>query len=212
MDTKATETFRNALRGTSYREAGDSELVIAALLADCDAFEELIRRYRGAVTVTAQGVLGNWAVAEEVAQDVFVIAFQTLPSLDEPVNFGAWVRAIARFRALRVRDREKRTEATESEPLEALMNASHAPACGDSPEATLDRAATRTVVWDALDRLTVEHREALYLHYCEEWPLERIARFLCVPMTTVKGRLFRARDAFRRTVCDEEIFSGMMKG
>ena len=181
----------------------DALLVIAALLGDLVAFETLVCRYRGAVTLVAQQILGSRAAAEDVAQDTFVIAFQALPDLDDPARFPGWLRAIARHRACRAVARARRDQPTDTESLNLLLEhrSPDRTVAGD-PARNLQQQAGRDAVWEALDRLSGEHREALYLHYCEEWPLARIAEFLTVPETTVKGRLYRAREALRR-VLDE---------
>ncbi|MBC8101377.1 MAG: sigma-70 family RNA polymerase sigma factor [Cytophagales bacterium] len=187
---------------TAYAEARDETLVIAALLGGLTAFDELVRRYRQAVTFVARQVLGGGGIgaAEDIAQDVFLIAFQSLPSLEEPAKFAGWLYAITRHRARRIAMRERRTLPTEGTDLERLSEArrpDHEAAAAD-PAQYWERQSQKQEVWDALERLPSEHREVLYLHYCEEWPLARIAAFLSLPETTIKGRLHRSRDAFRR--------------
>jgi RNA polymerase sigma-70 factor (ECF subfamily) len=182
-------------------DATDEALVLAALVGDLAAFGELVRRYRAAVTLVAQQIVGSRAAAEDLAQDVFVAAFQALPNLEEPARFGAWVRAIARFRALRFADREHRVRSADATALESLVDAAHAAEARDADPAlrSADRY-DRDAVHTALEQLTEEYHEVLYLHYCEEWSIAKISEFLGVPSTTVKGRLFRARDAFRKQI------------
>jgi RNA polymerase sigma-70 factor (ECF subfamily) len=199
------------VRVLSYREASDEQLVLAALIADFCAFDELIRRYRPAVTLTALGIVSSRAIAEDIAQDAFLVAFQTLPSLDDPRRFGGWVRAITRFRAIRAAERERRSQPTECEPLEALVNQdSGMTTCGE-PLDRLEKQAERDALLGAMQRLTPEHREALQLHYGQEWPLEQIAAYLSVPPSTVKGRLFRAREALRRHLQADRTFDDLTK-
>lgn len=195
-----------AARSIEYAFINDESLVLASLIGDFGAFDELTRRHRAAVIVTAQHAGATRTAAEDVAQDVFLVAFQTLPTLEEPARFGAWLRAIARFRALRVAERDRRTAATEAVDLEALSERhnSASPMDTGDPAGRHQRSAERQAVWTALDRLSREHREVLFLHYCEEWPLARIAAALAVPETTVKGRLFRAREAMRRVLVTDD--------
>jgi len=200
-----------SLTGNSpYRAASDETLVLASLVADFAAFDELIRRYRGALTQLAVGIVGSRAVAEEIVQDALVTAWQSLPNLEEPQRFAGWLRAITRFRALRVAEREKRCVATEDEPLHALAD-QRGPddGYGVDPAVRATQESERDAVLAMLDDLSQEHREALYLHYCEEWSLERIATYLSVPETTVKGRLFRAREALRRRLTTDATFDDL---
>ena len=65
-------------------EPPDKEvLVVAAILGDLGAFDELAARYRAAVVRTAQSIVGR-EDAEDVAQDTLLLAFKALPSIDEP--------------------------------------------------------------------------------------------------------------------------------
>src|SRR5438270_9553356 len=86
-------------------EPPDEVLVVAAILGDLDAFDELALRYRAAVVRTAQSIVGR-ENAEDVAQDALLLAFKALPSIDEPSKFAAWLSAITRHRALRFSKRE----------------------------------------------------------------------------------------------------------
>src|ERR671933_2461697 len=84
----------------------DEVLVVAAMLGDLSAFDELCARYRAAVVRAAQGIVGR-ADAEDVAQDALLIAFKALPTLEAPSKFAAWLAAITRHRALRFSRRER---------------------------------------------------------------------------------------------------------
>ena len=59
-------------------EPPDEVLVVAAILGDLDAFDELAARYRAAVVRTAQAIVGR-EDAEDVAQDALLLAFKALP-------------------------------------------------------------------------------------------------------------------------------------
>src|SRR6185369_196572 len=81
-------------------ESPDEVLVLAAILGNLEAFEQLVVRYRPAVVRLARSVVGA-DYAEDVAQDALLLAFKALPSIEEPRSFAAWLSAITRNRALR---------------------------------------------------------------------------------------------------------------
>ena len=87
-------------------EPPDEVLVVAAILGDLDAFDELALRYRAAVVRAAQAIVGR-EDAEDVAQDALLLAFKALPSIEEPAKFAAWLSAITRHRAFRFSKRER---------------------------------------------------------------------------------------------------------
>src|SRR5215210_3314699 len=96
---------RASARGKEDEETPDELLVVAAILGDLSAFDELALRYRAAVVRTAQAIVGR-EDAEDVAQDALLLAFKALPSIEEPAKFAAWLSAITRRRALRFGKRE----------------------------------------------------------------------------------------------------------
>jgi RNA polymerase sigma-70 factor (ECF subfamily) len=81
-------------------ESPDEVLVLAAILGNLEAFEQLVVRYRPAVVRLARSVVGA-DYAEDVAQESLLLAFKALPGIEEPRRFAAWLSAITRHRALR---------------------------------------------------------------------------------------------------------------
>src|SRR5215471_3217649 len=82
-------------------EPPDELLVVAAILGNLEAFDELVSRYRAAVVRTAQGIVGR-ELAEDVAQDALLLAFKALPSIEDPAKFAPWLYSITRHRAQRL--------------------------------------------------------------------------------------------------------------
>lgn len=171
----------------------DAALVVYATLGSIRAFDELIRRYRGPITLAAEQVVKSRAIAEEVAQETFLAAFKALPTLEAPGAVGGWLRAIARNLALKTLQRERRCTATDD--LEALVRtASHELAIPPDWIARIEQE----VIFQALQKLPQDQQEVLYLAAYEDWSVARIAEYLSVPEATVRGRLYRARLAVRQ--------------
>src|SRR5438270_13235994 len=97
------------------------ELVMAALLGDLEAFDALVRRFRGAIIIVAEEMSNCREQAEDVAQEVFLLAFKALPQLQDPAKFSSWLYAIARHRARRVSMQASRMPPTESTVLDRLI-------------------------------------------------------------------------------------------
>lgn len=173
-------------------DASDEELVLHARRGNDAAFDELVRRFRGAVIAVAEQTTGSRDCAEDVAQDAFLQAYRALPQLQDPQKFGHWLYVIARCRARRVGARNGRCTATDPTQLESLLTAQgEAPAC--HPLEAMIRAAERQAVRTAFLKLPAEHALVLRLYYYEGWSVRRIADHLRVPATTVKWRLHRGR-------------------
>src|SRR4029453_9433410 len=106
-------------------EPPDEVLVVATILGDLDAFNELASRYRAAVVRAAQAIAGR-EEAEAVAQDSLLVAFKELTSIEEPGKFAALLSGITRHRALRFGKREHAHQAGRIDLDEFLLDQVHA--------------------------------------------------------------------------------------
>jgi len=174
-------------------ESPDEVLVLAAILGNLEAFEELVVRYRPAVLRLARSIVGV-DDAEDVAQDSLLLAFKALPGIEEPRKFPAWLSAITRHRALRFSksetvQRSKRVALDEAllEQIEALAR--------PLAEKERDEEMIR-----ALDSLPADYAMPLRLRFLDEMPLNRIAAFMGVPLSTVKWRIHHGKKLLREKV------------
>ena len=188
-----------ATRENQRENLEDTELVVLAILGSIPAFDELIRRYRGPITLAAEQVVGSRAVAEEVAQETFLAAFRALPSLEAPGAVGGWLRAIARNLALKTLKKERRCIPTDD--LEILVKDASAELA--IPSDWVQRIE-HEIIFQALQKLPEDQQEVLYLVAYEDWSVARIAEYLSLTEATVRGRLYRARQGLRQFILLEE--------
>lgn len=186
-----------AIRNGAYPEIPDDELVLLALLGNMASFDELVKRYRGAVIRVAAQIVGSRTSAEDVAQDAFLLAYKALPQLQDPTHFSSWLYAITRHRARRVAGRECRSESVDLSGLDRLI-LDYCPEMTINPAEEVLRRSDHALIPVALQSLPDAHRIAMELRYIEEWPVARIAEFLSLPLTTVKWRLHTGREMMRR--------------
>ena len=176
-----------------HSEQSDEMLVVAAILGDLDAFGELATRYRAAVVRTAQAIAGR-EDAEDVAQDALLLAFKALPSIEDPARFAPWLGAIARHRALRVVKRESARRASSVELDDVLFGRIAALARSPKVESEDDELVR------ALENVPADYALVLRMRFLDEMPLERIAAFLGVPISTVKWRVHRGKALLRERI------------
>ena len=167
----------------------DEVLVVAAILGDLEAFDELAARYRVAVVRLSERIVGP-GDAEDVAQDSLLLAFQALPSIENPECFASWLMTITRNRALRFSQNRRRMVETElSELLLAKLVALTPP--------PLEKQEEDEELNMVLQQLPDQYALVLQMRFFDELPLERISAFLGVPLSTVKWRIFRGKQLFR---------------
>jgi RNA polymerase sigma factor, sigma-70 family len=171
-------------------ESPDELLVVAAILGNLEAFEQLVVRYRPAVVRLARTIVGA-DYAEDVAQDSLLLAFKALPTIEEPNKFAAWLSAITRHRALRFTKSETTHMSKRVALDEALLEKIEALA---KPVADKERDQS---MMEALDSLPADYAMPLKLHFLDDMPLARIAAFMGVPLSTVKWRIHQGKKLLR---------------
>jgi RNA polymerase sigma factor (sigma-70 family) len=148
-----------------------------------------MERSREGVLRAAPALLGNFHDAEEVAQDVFVVAWRELPSLRDPDRLDAWLYRITRNRCSTYHERW-RAWRQDLLPLDGL----DWPAASE-PDLTL-RAGT-DAIREAVASLSAPNRLATTLFYLDGYSIQEVAGALEVPEGTVKRRLHDSRSLLK---------------
>jgi RNA polymerase sigma-70 factor (ECF subfamily) len=151
----------------------------AAAAGDARAFEELVRAYQAPVWRFLGRLLGDPVLAEDVAQEAFLRAYQRLDTFTFRCRFSTWLFQVAHnaaIDALRAQARRER-----------LHRAAPAPSPPSDPHA-------RAEIGDALARLSPKLRAALLVVEVLGLTYQEAAEVLGVPEGTVKSRVFQARE------------------
>ena len=135
-------------------------------------------------------VTGEYGVAEEVAQDVFLELYRTGDRLESADHLRFWLRRVTVHRATDALRRRSRTPDAGAEEWNELDSAGEL-AGGLSPaaEARLD---------ELLQSLPEAMRVVVVLRYQEDMPPDEIAALLRQPVATVKSNLGRGLHLMRR--------------
>jgi RNA polymerase sigma-70 factor (ECF subfamily) len=175
---------------TQARE--DELLAIRCQLGERSAFDELIERWHLPLWNYIRRQTGSDDSARDVAQDVWVRVLRGIGRLRDGSRLRPWLFGIAR-RALMDRLREQYAVPPDSDVDVA-----------DIAAETIDSTEEDIAAMEhELRGLPVTEREVLTLFYLREMSLAQVADVLCVPIGTVKSRLFRARRMLRRGLDSE---------
>ncbi len=164
------------------------------------ALAELYERHQRRVMTVAYRVLGNWAAAEDVAQEVFLHLSRGVRGFRGEASFKSWIYRIAVNRAIDHRRREGRRPAVRLPDGPAAPEGR--PPRGERtetrPMAPLERDDTASAVQSALLRLSPKLRAIAVLRYIEGLTYEELSQVLDCSMGTIKSRLNRAHGALAR--------------
>ncbi len=177
----------------------DRQLIKQVLGGSQDAFRDLVRRYQRPVYALILRMLRDPSDAEELAQEVFVKAYQALDRFDRSRKFSSWLFKIAHNASIDfLRKKRLATVALETrddalDPLAVLPDRRT-----ESPAAALERGRLATAIEVALGRLRPAYREMMILRFQEGLAYDEIAEVTGLPLGTVKTHLHRARKAMAR--------------
>jgi RNA polymerase sigma factor (sigma-70 family) len=167
---------------------GLEQLVERAGLGDVDAFRHLFDRYGQRVFRFAHARLGSHQDAQDASQDVFLAAWQGLPSFryEHPGSFPGWLFGIARHVVAEHRRRALRRRWV---PLD------------EAPEGTVDfegRVISRLVLAEELGRLPESQREVLMLRFVAGLPAREVGTAIGKSEAAVVSLQVRGLEALRR--------------
>jgi RNA polymerase sigma factor (sigma-70 family) len=143
----------------------------------------------------ARFVRGDLGAAEELAQDALVAALETWPEDGIPREPGAWLMQVAKNRALKRIDRQKRWEKKETEIAHAMEGEQERGrvAIEEAADDDVGDDLLRLVFASCHPSLSAESRVALTLRVASGLTTEEIARAFVIPETTAAQRIVRAK-------------------
>ncbi len=179
-------------------EPEDAHLLDQVRRGNLCAFEALYHRYKNLVYRAALAITRDPEAAEDILQDCFLRLHAHVDSLDGSYPIGPWLYRVTVNLCYNWVSRH-RPRAEDEEPLEDVLVPHR-----DLPEAAFERHELREAVDQALQRLSLNHRQVIALFYLGGFSLEEIAHILDCPVGTVKSRLHYARLRLRDLLAGEE--------
>lgn len=193
----------------AYPEGLSEDNLLALKAADGDdgAFEKLVRKYERLVSTCVYGIVGNTEDTLDVSQDTFLKVYKSLSTFKGDSEFSTWLYRIAKNTALDfVRGRKQNTLSIDSSGEE--HEGFDLPDNSDSsnPEKAVLRNEKIRKLRQAIMKLSDEHREIIILRDLNNYSYDAIALKLGLESGTVKSRIYRARDALKKILLNENYF------
>jgi RNA polymerase sigma-70 factor (ECF subfamily) len=183
----------------------DAAWVEATLAGDHDAFGQIVEAYQRIAVSTAYRLLGNSEDAQDVVQNAFLNAFQSLSKLKDPRRLGPWLMRIVSNLSLNFR-RSRRSGSTvpldEQRGPEGVARSGEPMASILGPQRRAEGRELQEALDAALEQLPEKQRLTLLLFAVEGWPQKEIAELLECSLETVKWNVFQARKRLRELLSD----------
>ncbi len=175
-------------------------LLEAARSGDAEAFGELCRVHETGLLRQALTLCGNYALAEDLAQDTLVDAWKCLRRYNGRCQFFTWLCAILlnRYRnTLRQKQFLSLSASDSREDCSTDDRMDQVVADNRQPDHAAQAREQAALVWKCVQALPPKHQQVIYLRFYVDNSLEGVAAALGCSVGTVKSRLFHALDKLR---------------
>jgi len=181
----------------------DFTLIRAIQAGDHLAFKSLVRRYQHQVANLIYVTIGNRDDVEDIAQEVFIRVYRSLPKFKFDASFFSWLYRITMNLCIdEIRKRKIRKVLSLDFLTEDALEVRRKSKEYEIPSDALLQEEKRGVIQSALQRLTPDHREVLVLREYQNYSYNEIAETLDLSMEAVKSRIFRARAELKKMLND----------
>ena len=192
------ERVKTDMGGATAALDYDAELMLRVKEGDGASFGLLLEKHRSPVVHFLYRMVQNQAVAEELAQEVFLRVYRSRSSYEPTAKFTTWLFRIATHLALNsLRDGKNERLQERLDRDSAEMPARQVPDSRPSVEQTMVYQTRLDEVRRAVAALPEKQRAAVLMHKYEEMEYSQIARVLNCSESALKSLLFRAYETLR---------------
>jgi RNA polymerase sigma factor (sigma-70 family) len=185
------------LEHLSAKALHDYELVKLAMTGDQKAYSELLKRYYDSIYYMMLKMVRNKDDSEDLTIEAFGKAFKNLAHYTPDYAFSTWLFKIAtnncidymRRQKIKPISIDKPYENDEGDEMSMEVKSQYL-----TPEEKDIKKQKIKIMHEIVDKLKPRYRTLIELRYFKEWSYEEIAAHLQMPIGTVKGQLFRAKD------------------
>jgi RNA polymerase sigma factor (sigma-70 family) len=172
--------------------------VVKAQQGDTHAFSRLMQQTKNMVTSLALSIVKDLDSSEDVAQQVYIHAWQQLASLHNSASVLPWLRQMTRHKALNFLRDDKYKQRLDSEQADVLLAEMSAP--DYYLDDNLSRAQQSRILRDFIEQLAPESREIVLLYYREEQNSQQVAHLLEQSESNVRQKLSRVRQLLHEQI------------
>lgn len=170
------------------------------------AAELIYNQFRDQTFRLAYGLLGHHEDAEEAAQDALTYALVNVHKYDQSKSgFATWLHTIT---VSRCRDKRRRKLLPSFSLSDWLQKGQDLPDGAPTPETITAVHQTHTQLWQAIQSLKPNYREAIVLRYWAGCTYREMAEILDCPIPTAQSRVRLAYDQIKTQLVEPEMGTG----
>ena len=189
----------------SVSKIEDSNLIDKALKGDQHAYDRLMKKYYKLIYSLISRMIFNKDDVDDLTQEAFIKAFNSLDKFDREYAFSTWLYKIAsnncidyiRKKKLVTFSIHKEIGNSEDDMYFEIPDEEY------KPDKRLIDSQREKVIQEAIDSLPEKYQKVIILRHREDKDYEEIAKELKIPLGTVKAHLFRAREILNKYLKDK---------
>ncbi len=161
------------------------------------AWEKLVKENESLVYHIAYRMMQNEEEAKDVSQEIFIKVYRNLQKFDEKSTFSTWIYRIAVNTCIDALRKKKGKEVVSWEEQTQHQKENLADTA-ETPEEVYLQKEKQLQIMDMIQNLSPEHKAVLLMRDMEDMTYGEIAECLSVSLGTVKSRIARAREQFKK--------------
>ncbi len=173
----------------------DRVLVGRALDGDQMAYNELMEKYRGALSRHVQRMVRKQGEVDDLVQECFIKAFSALKSYSTDYAFSTWLYKIATNHTIDFLRKKKLATMSIDKPIQTRDGEVEyeLPDITYRPDKHIVEDERKQLIQQAIEQLPEKYHRVIVMRHQQEKSYEEIAMELDLPLGTVKAHIFRAR-------------------
>ena len=182
----------------------DLKIIESCLLGNTQIFSQLIDNYRNMIYNLAYRMSNNSQEAEDISQEAFLRAYQSLTHFNPSYKFSTWLYQIT-LNIIRDRFKKKELKYVSLDAPVETDDSEFYPQPEDltnNPEQIMTQREDAQAIQQAIYSLPLKYREVIVLRHLQDLSYIEISNILKLPSGTVKIHLYRAREQLRKILAD----------
>jgi len=180
------------------------KIIESCLLGNTEVFSQLIDSYKNMVYNLAYRMSNNPQEAEDISQEAFLRAFQSLVHFNSSYKFSTWLYQIT-LNIIRDRFKKKELNYISLDTPLKKDDREFYPQPADlthNPEQIMAQQENTQTIQQAILSLPLKYREVIVLRHLQDLSYIEISNILKIPAGTIKIRLYRAREQLKKILAD----------
>ena len=182
------------------KKHSDQEIIASVLLGNKSDYSIIIDRYKNKAFSLLKKMLKNEQDAEEIMQDCFIKAYNSLKSFKGEAKFSTWFYRIVYNTALTKLSSKKRKTESEMSSVDE-----HFDLKSDYDFRIPESEDLTTIVNDLVNQLPEKYSAVINLFYINEMSCEEISKVMEISVSNVKVLLHRSRNAMKDLIIKKNL-------